>query len=56
MNTIFEVANAPIATANSSAAAVTIAAGALEADGDGLRSRWRPPSRASLIRESRNTP
>ena len=55
MNTSLDVANAPIATANRTAAAVTIRpvrsspiATASESDA--------PRSRASLIRESRKTP
>ena len=55
MNTICEVAKAPIATANSSAAAVTIRPVRSSPIATASESE-APASRASLIRESRNTP
>ena len=55
MNTSLEVANAPIATANNSAAAVTIRP--VRSSPTATASEFgAPASRASLIRESRNTP
>ncbi len=55
MNTSFEVAKAPMATANSSAAAVTIRPVRSRPIATAAESE-APASRASLIRESRNTP
>ena len=54
MKTSFEVANAPIATANSSAAAVMIRP-VRSSPIATARSLGMPLSRASLIRESRKT-
>src|SRR5262249_45160187 len=55
MKISFEVVNAPIATANSSAAAVTIRPVRSSPIATASRSP-APASRASLIRDSRNTP
>jgi len=55
MNTSLEVANAPIATANRTAAAVTIRPVRSSPTATASESE-RPLSRASLIRESRKTP
>ena len=56
MKMICEVTKAPIAIAEQQRRGGDDPAGALEPDRDRLAVVVRPPSRASLIRESRKTP